>query len=242
MLENKPLLSLVIPCYNEADNIPLIFQRLKEIMPTDLQMEVVLVNNGSKDNSREVFRTQLELVGDTRFKVVEVPVNQGYGFGILSGLAAAKANVLAWTHADMQTDPKDVLTAYDVYIKANNSKVFVKGKRKSRALGPQFFTTAMGLLASWALKQRLDDIGAQPKLFSREFYEAYLKDNAPKDFSLDLFAQFWAQKEGKIVDFPVYFAKRLHGEAKGGGSLTTRIKVSKRVWKFIFELKKHLKV
>ncbi len=242
MLKNSPTLSLVIPCYNEADNIPLIFQRLKEILPESLDVEVLLVNNGSKDNSKFVFDEQLQKAHDNRIKVVNVAVNQGYGFGILAGLADATADVLAWTHADMQTDLKDVITAFETYLKHNDPKVFVKGKRKSRAFGPLFFTACMGWVASLALKQSLDDIGAQPKLFSRLFYETYLKEKAPYDFSLDLYAQYWAKREGRIVDFPVYFANRLHGEAKGGGSIATRIKVSKRVWKFIFELRKHLQL
>jgi hypothetical protein len=46
-------------------------------------------------------------------------VNQGYGFGILSGLKECTGEFLGWTHADMQTDPKDLLKAFNI-IKENN--------------------------------------------------------------------------------------------------------------------------
>lgn len=234
-------LSIIIPCYNEADNIPFIFEELNKIVSTHDYCEMVLVNNGSKDKSSQVFEAELNKSNyRTNFTVVNVAENKGYGFGILSGLANATGNILAWTHADMQTDPADIIRAYDAYKKQNDQMVFVKGNRQQRALGPALFTTGMGILASVALKQNLHDIGAQPKLFSRYFYETYLRDKAPYDFSLDLFAQYWAKKEGKIIEIPVVFKERLHGEAKGGGSIKTRIKVTKRVAKFIFEMRKSL--
>jgi glycosyltransferase involved in cell wall biosynthesis len=236
------MLSIVVPCYNEAGNIPLIIARFREIFNDEVPVEILLVNNGSTDNSKEVLNDELTKSADSRFRVVEVEVNKGYGFGILSGLRNAKGEVLAWTHADMQTDPLDLLRAFQVYTKYNDTKIFVKGERKKRSFVPWFFTFGMGLIASLALKNSLHDIGAQPKLFSREFYENHIKDNDPPyDFSLDLFVQYWAKRKGMIITFPVYFAKRQHGEAKGGGSLKTRIKVTKKVMNFIFELRIRLK-
>lgn len=235
-------LSIIIPCYNEADNIALICSELNLILAKHPYVEMILVNNGSTDNSKNVFNEVLSNnLFANNYKIVDVPVNKGYGFGILSGLSQATADVLAWTHADMQTDPIDIITAYKEYLKYNDNTVFVKGNRQQRALGPAFFTWGMGVIASLALKQNLTDIGAQPKLFSRNFYITYLKDKAPYDFSLDLYAQYWAKKEGKIIEIPVIFKTRLHGEAKGGGSLKTRLKVSKRVFNFIFEMRKNLK-
>ena len=233
-------LSLVIPCYNEEQNIPLIFKRILEIIPADIQLEVILVNNGSKDQTKSVILDQIQKSSPV-FVLCDVPVNIGYGHGILSGLAVAKGEVLTWTHADMQTDPVDVIKAFRLYKSLNDKTVFVKGERKNRALGPNIFTWGMSVIASISLKETLTDIGAQPKLFSREFYEKHLKTGAPPDFSLDLYAMYFAKKFGRIETFPVVFANRAFGEAKGGGSFKTRIKVTKRVLNFIFELKKKIK-
>lgn len=233
-------LSLVIPCYNEELNIPLIVKRCQEIIPDDIAVEVILVNNGSKDKTAEAIKYEIAKARPV-FVCCEVETNIGYGHGILSGLAMAKGDVLAWTHADMQTDPEDVVKAYRLYKSFGNHNVFVKGERKNRALGPQLFTWGMTIIATLALGEKLTDIGAQPKLFSRQFYNQYLTHNAPTDFSLDLYAMYFAQKHGIIRTFPVYFEKRAFGEAKGGGSLKTRIKVTKRVLSFIFKLRKSLK-
>jgi glycosyltransferase involved in cell wall biosynthesis len=235
------LLSIIVPCYNEAENIPLIIKRFREVLERRTDIEVLLVNNGSKDKSAKVFESELDKVNDQRFRLINVQENKGYGFGIKTGLEAAKGNVLAWTHADMQTDPKDVVLAFDLYLANNNPMVFLKGKRRNRAFTEQFFTWGMQMLSSLALGVNLEDVNAQPKLFSRIFYEKYLLLNAPDDFSLDLYALFWAKKSAKILSIPVYFNQRKFGEAKGGGSFHTRIKLVKRTWAYIFELKRSLK-
>jgi len=233
-------LSIIVPCYNEAKNIPHIVELFREAIQDRQTIEVILVNNGSTDNSAEVLDQEFKKVNDPRFRTVKVEVNKGYGFGILSGLEAAAGNVLAWTHADLQTDPVDVVTAYEKFKEINDPKAFVKGRRKNRAWGPAFFTYMMQLIASAELGVKLVDIGAQPKVFSKEFYTTYLKDKAPYDFSLDLFAQYFAQKYGTIYEIPVVFKTRKFGEAKGGGSLKTRIKVSIRTFNYIKELKRKL--
>lgn len=234
------MLSIIIPCYNEAGNIPLIFTRLRETLDERNDIEIILVDNGSQDTSSAVFAQEMAK-GDSRFRVVTVPVNQGYGYGITQGLEAARGDVLAWTHADMQTDPKDVLTAFDLYRSLPPGKYIVKGKRRNRPMLETVFTFGMQVIASLALNVVLDDVNAQPKLFSRIFYTKHIRDGAPKDFSLDLYLLYQARKNGfDIVTIPVVFAKRQHGEAKGGGSWKTRIKLIRRTFSYIFQLRRTL--
>ena len=111
MEKKKMKLSVIIPCYNEAKNIPLILEKFTGIIKrTDI--EILFVNNGSKDNSQEVFDF---LIPKYSFaKVVKIEVNQGYGFGITSGLREAKGEYIGYMHADMQTDPADPLKAHSM--------------------------------------------------------------------------------------------------------------------------------
>jgi glycosyltransferase involved in cell wall biosynthesis len=232
-------LSVVIPCYNEEKNLPHIMAKLSVLLrdKTHEECEVILVDNGSTDNSAQVFVDLLKGI-EENIRVVKVDKNQGYGYGILYGLKQATGSFLAWTHADLQTDPADVFKALDIYLLAPKRPVLVKGYRKNRKLSEAFFSWCMGLISSVFLKARLTEINAQPKLFHRDFYEAIVKD-APYDFSLDLYFLFKAKKQGLIIDFPVFFLPRLYGEAKGGSgsSLKTRIKLIKRTLKYIGELR-----
>src|SRR5689334_10877832 len=105
-----PSLSLIIPCFNEAANLPLLLERCGKLTAAP-DVEIVLVDNGSSDASPQVLRDLLPRYPGCRS--VRVEKNQGYGFGILSGLAAAEGAILGWTHADMQTDPLDALAGLD---------------------------------------------------------------------------------------------------------------------------------
>ena len=234
------MLSVVIPCYNESLNLPHIVEEFTKCIGDRRDVEVLIVNNGSKDNSKEVLEEILKNDKRKIFRVVEVKENKGYGYGILAGLKEAKGDVMGWTHADLQTDPSDVITAYKKYLELNDSKVFIKGKRKQRKFHAAFFSWGMEVLASFILGSYLDDINAQPKIFSRDFYNKHLSKNAPHDFSLDLYAHYWAKRFGKIVDFPVFVFERKFGEAKGGGSVRTKIKLITRTFNYVFAFKKSL--
>ena len=103
--------SIIIPCYNESKNIPLILEKFSKIINRP-DIEVLIVNNGSKDNSEKVLN---ELIPKHNFsKSITIDKNIGYGFGITSGLCEAKGEFLAYTHADLQTDPADLLKAFKI--------------------------------------------------------------------------------------------------------------------------------
>ena len=113
-------------------------------------IQVVLVDNGSKDETAAVLGQKLKELGhayQSCFKPVFVKHNQGYGYGILQGLANADGDVLSWTHADMQTDPLDVITAYQRLVETTDTNVIVKGKRRNRPLLDEFFTWGMQVYA-----------------------------------------------------------------------------------------------
>ena len=98
----------------------------------------------------------------------------------------------------------------------------------------------MQIVASTVLNIKLKEINAQPKLFSRQLYQRITSQKPPVDFSLDLFFYVKAiQLEAEIIEIPVYFSKRKHGVAKGGGSgLLSVVKISLRAINYIFNLKK----
>ena len=229
-------LSIIIPCYNEAENIPLILKKFAVCITAE-DMEVVLVNNGSTDDSQAVLD---ELLPNYPFaRTVLVPVNQGYGYGILQGLKSAKSDFIGWTHADMQTDPADVVKAYHLLEEEHwSDRIYVKGNRKGRSLFDQFFTSGMSLFETLYLGKRLYDINAQPNIFPRAFFESW--QTPPHDFSLDLYALYMARvAKLKVKRIEVQFPPRLHGESKwNNGTLKAKWKFIKRTLEFSKKLKK----
>tara|TARA_B100000902_G_C27018335_1_gene768330 strand:+ start:87 stop:794 length:708 start_codon:yes stop_codon:yes gene_type:complete len=230
-------LSIVIPCYNEEKNIFLILEKFSKIINRE-GIEVLLVNNGSTDNSEKIFN---ELVPMYPFaRVVNVDVNLGYGFGITSGLNEAKGEFIGYTHADMQTDPSDVLKALEIIKKQEDPmNCYVKGDRKGRPIFDQIFTMGMSFFETIYLKTKLWDINAQPNIFHRSFLDNL--SGIPKDFSLDLFFLYIAQKKKyKLIRFNVFFPPRIHGESKWNTGFSSKIKFIKRTLAFSFKLKKEL--
>lgn len=232
-------LSVVVPCYNEAENIPLILKRFEKVIERP-DVELLLVDNGSTDNSSQVLS---EYVPNYSFaKTYHIPVNQGYGFGIVQGLrqVAPNSEFIGWTHADMQTDPADLLKALTL-IEDNGDAhdVYVKGLRHGRSLTENIFTTGMSVFETCFLGVTLWDINAQPNIFHSSFFSKW--NHPPDDFSLDLYAFYLAKRMGmRVTRFDVLFPPRVFGESKWNTGIAARWKFIKRTLGFSLELKQRL--
>jgi|SRR3989339_811536 len=228
--------SLIIPCYNEAANLPLLLNRCQQLA-SQSGVEVVLVDNGSTDDSPSVLRALLPTYPGCRS--VRVEQNQGYGFGILTGLRAASGDILGWTHADMQTDPQDALRGLEIFEKYGLN-IFVKGRRYGRPIGDVAFTVGMSFFETLLLGKPLWDINAQPTMFSRQFFESW--HEPPHDFSLDLYAYYQARVSGlEVHRFPVVFGKRAHGVSHWNVNWAAKRKFIRRTIDFSLQLRKSLK-
>lgn len=231
----RPLLSLVIPCYDEAASLPALLSRLGETLgPLRGEAEAILVDNGSTDGTAVLLAGLPK--GDEWLRSVRVPVNQGYGHGILRGLEDARGEWLGWTHADLQTDPADILPALDWVMENPGRAAFLKGRRQGRPWADAFFTTGMGMFESLLFNVPLWDINAQPTVFPRGFYGTW--NRPPKDFSLDLYAYAMARRHGLPVRrFPVRFGPRAHGESHWNSGWRQRWKFIRRTWDYSWALK-----
>ena len=224
-------LSLIIPCYNESANIKLLLERCAKLA-TISDIEVILVNNGSTDDTAAVLSANI-----TRYphcRAITVSKNQGYGFGILAGLNASEGQILAWTHADLQTDPLDCLKGLELFNKYGDD-IFVKGRRYGRSIADLFFTLGMAAFETILLRKLFWDINAQPTMFSRKFFTNW--NSPPHDFSLDLYAYYMARNMNlQVHRFPVFFAKREHGKSSWNTNWRARQKFILRTFDYSFDL------
>ena len=231
-------LSLVIPCYNEAKNLPALFERCKELV-SQAEVEVVLVDNGSTDATSQVLG---KLIDETiPIRVVKVVENKGYGHGIIKGLEQCSGDFIGWTHADLQTDPLDALKAIQLINNdAGRGGAFIKGTRYGRPFADRLFTFGMSVFETVILKSWLRDINAQPTIFPREFFLSW--EDAPDDFSLDLFAYYCAKRGGlQVCRFPVEFGERLYGVSHWNINFREKLKFISRTINYSFALKERLR-
>ena len=230
-------LSVIIPCYNESENISVIFNILSLF---DNDVEIVFVDNGSTDNTAERISEKIAEINSSNIKCVTIINNIGYGHGIMSGVNSASGEVLSWTHADLQTDPSDLLEAYKIYLAhPQYPHCILKGRRVGRNFFDAMFTAGMSLLSTILLRVPLSDVNAQPKMFHRNFLKKL--PNPPRDFSLDLYLLYQARiHKYPILELQVHFGKRLYGESKGGGTLKGKLKLIQRTLKYMLKLTREL--
>ena len=210
------MISLVIPCYNEEDNLEKLLTKISFVLKkfSKERIEIVIVNNGSTDNSEKIIK-QHELFHQNLISLLNIKKNKGYGDGINQGINFSKGDVICWFHADLQFDPVEALNIYVEYKdKFLNQNILLKGNRMNRSLFDSFFTFGMTCLTFLLFGKKINDINAQPKIFKRSMLKFI--NNPPIDFSCDIYFLLLALNNNiKIQEFPVKWYDRNAGEAKG---------------------------
>ena len=163
-----PDLSLVMPCYNEAGNLGYTIPRLvKAFQRGGYRLELIAVNNGSRDRTGEVLAELAREYDEVKPWTVEV--NGGYGGGVLAGLEQATGPWVGSVAADGQVDAEDLVRLYEACV-ASDGRVFGKVRRRFRMDGVIRKIISVGYntfvfllfpgLGSW-------DINGNPRLWPR---------------------------------------------------------------------------
>ena len=200
-------LSLVIPCYNEEKNIKELFDQIAKL-ENKLHIEVIIVNNGSTDNSADIIDSEKKIIKN--LKVIKIKKNIGFGNGIREGIKNTTSDLVCYAHGDLQVNLENVYNAYNIYTSSHFKKKFIKGSRKKRSLIETSFTFFMSVINSILFRRILYDIHAQPNLFHKSLIKNF--DFLPNDMSLDLYMMLNAKiNDFKILRFKVNFLKRKFG-------------------------------
>lgn len=164
-----PDVSFVIPCYNEEDIVGYTLQRLWAAFDkAGYALELVAVDNGSADRTGEIIQGFAE--HHTGVVCHRVEVNEGYGFGILSGLPLCTAPWIGMIPADGQVDAEDVVRLYEAVL-TTNGNVLGKVRRRFRMDGlyRKVVSTSYNVFVRvlWPSLESID-INGSPKLLPRE--------------------------------------------------------------------------
>lgn len=219
MSESK--FGIVIPCFNEAGNLPNLIREC-EFLTEQGSFEFVLVNNGSIDSSSEI----LGNVCNPKIRVINLIQNIGYGGGILTGLRELRTEYVGWIHADLQTDLRDSLIGLEDF-----EFDYFKGIRLGRTQAERLFSAGMGIICSILFRTSLIEINAQPTIMKKELYGSWL--NPPSDFSLDLYSLLIAKKRKvTILRSKFHFSKRTSGASTWNFGFKSRIKMISRTLRY----------
>lgn len=222
-------LSVVVPVYNERENLPLLYKAVVEAVdPIGISWELILVDDGSKDGSLDVL-AELAASDQTHVRVVELRRNFGQTAAIQAGIDHSSGEIIVLCDADLQNDPADIPMMLE---KINEGYDLVSGWRKNRQ--DQFITrTLPSNTANWLISAvtgvHLHDYGCTLKAYRREVITGFRLYG-----EMHRFIPFYAHTVGaKIIEVPVRHHPRRFGKAKYGLERTIKVLLDLVTVKFL---------
>lgn len=218
--DDTPVVSIVVPVYNEADNLPELVSRVHDaLQPTGRRFELVCCDDGSRDGSDDV----LAALAATRpwLRPVYLSRNYGQSSALQAGFEAAQGDYIVTLDADLQNDPADIPGLLDM-LDGDPAIDMISGWRRERqdkTLSRKLPSSLANRLISWATGVQLHDYGCALKAYRREIIE-HLRLYG----ELHRFIPTLAREAGaRIVEVPVRHHARTRGVSKYGIDRTFRV-------------------
>lgn len=212
MPESRMELSIVIPIYNEEENIvSLVGEILNALKDFKESYEVVLVDDGSKDNSLPLMK-QLHKEYPDIMQYVSFTENNGQTAAFIAGFRAARGRLVATLDGDRQNDPSDLP---DMIEKLNASDVdMVNGiRRKRQDNWVRKLSSKIGNgFRNWLTKEQVSDVGCSIRVMKRECVAEIPCFNGLHRF----FPTLVRMKGFRITEIPVNHRERTLGVSKYG--------------------------
>jgi len=131
-MKSKPRISIVAPIYDEEGNIPLLYERIHEVMDSSrYAWELILVNDGSRDRSLELMTDLAE--EDKRVKVINFARNFGHQIAVTAGIDHADGNAVVLIDADLQDPPEVILDLVERWQEGYDVVYAVRAERKGES-------------------------------------------------------------------------------------------------------------
>ncbi|NPA53174.1 MAG: glycosyltransferase family 2 protein, partial [Aquificae bacterium] len=165
--QNKVELSIVIPIYNEEENLPILYEKLKSVLEKlGKSYEIIFVNDGSTDRSWEIIKELSQK--DPRVVGVNFRRNYGQTAAMSAGFDVAQGDVIITMDGDLQNDPEDIPKLLE---KMQEGYDIVSGWRKDRK--DAFISrTLPSRIANWLISKvtgvHLHDYGCSLKAYRSE--------------------------------------------------------------------------
>jgi glycosyltransferase involved in cell wall biosynthesis len=208
------LLSIVIPCYNEAKTIDQVLQRVRD---AQLPCEIIIVDDGSTDGTREVLDGLRQQAG---LKILFHDRNQGKGAALKTGFLQATGDVVVVQDADLEYDPRDLRYLLQPIIE--NAADVVYGSRFSgpdRHVAPLWHLAANQLITrlfSMRHGRKFTDVETCYKLFRRSIIQTIAPELTEKRFGIELemTARVLRMPDVLIFERPISYMRRTFAQGK----------------------------
>ncbi len=209
----KPSISLVLPAYNEADNIePMVAEAVPALEAVSDDYEIMVVDDGSADDTAAVTKRVMEQVPQLR--LIEHEVNQGFGAAVFTGFTNAEKDWIFYTDADRQF----VLSELENFVPLMDNADLIAGYRAPRQdpFMRVFYGKGWSALCSLVFGYTVRDVDCGFKLFRREIIKELSSSIASRGATFSIEWLIRAKRAGyRFVELPVTHRPRVAGSQTG---------------------------
>lgn len=220
-------ISIIIAIYNEAENLKLLYDKLKLL--SGFEWEAIMVNDGSTDASKEILKELAEQ--DQRIKVINFRRNYGQTAALSAGFDHASGEVVIPMDGDLQNDPADIPK---LLAKIEEGYDCVSGWRKDRhdkLVSRKIPSRIANFIISKITKVHLHDYGCSLKAYKKE-----ILDDVKLYGEMHRFIPAYAVWHGaSVAEVVVTHHPRIHGETKYGIDKTFRVVLDLITVKFLID-------
>ena len=193
------MISLIIPCYNEAESIPYFITEIRKVMgKMSENFELIFVNDGSSDNTLELLRSISK--EDKKIKYISFSRNFGKEAAMLAGLEASRGDYIAIMDADLQDPPEYLIDMYDGITKEGYDCVGLRRtSRKGEPVIRSFFARCYYKIINKISDVKVVDGARDFRLMTRQMVNSILELKENNRYSKGIFS--WVGYNTKYLEY-----------------------------------------
>ncbi len=221
-------LSVVIPVFNEAENLQPFYKKLKETLSKcSHEYEIIFVDDGSSDNSSEVLK---KIASDDQ-RVLLIKFNRNYGQtqALHAGFQKAKGDIIVTLDADLQNNPEDIQGLIEKLMDTHSDVISGWRYPRKDSISRRIVSAIANCMISKICGLKLHDYGCTLKVYRSK----YIKDLKLYGEMHRFIPAFIHWNGGKVIEMKVSHSPRIHGKSSYGMGRIHRVILDLITTKFL---------
>lgn len=215
-------ISVILPTYNEKDNLPIIVWLLFKYLEENYEFEIIIIEDGSPDGTLEVAKQLQDIYGTDKIVILNRGKKLGLGTAYRAGLDLANGDYIVLMDADLSHHPKYIPQFID---KASESKCDIVTGTRYRGSGGVYgwdfkrklISCGANTLTQMALGPSVSDLTGSFRLYKKSVLKKLIGMSRSKGYAFQMEIIVLAEQMGyKIAEVPIGFVDRLYGQSKMG--------------------------